>query len=168
MEKIMKVHFVDSKPKQYLYDKFTRSGINIVYNNQLEALRNCLLKKNSEKSVDGFFIVLNETPVNKKRHYGLINLEVIGHYDSNKRNLTPEWIRCALWRGDEEFGTFFDVILKKFGKNRKREHYTDMRKICTQILDECKKFADGYHDSELYDSTNILRDILTNMGRRCQ
>lgn len=50
----MKIHFIDSKPKQYLFDKFTTSGINIVHNNELEAFKSCLLKKNSEKSVEGF------------------------------------------------------------------------------------------------------------------
>lgn len=165
----MKIHFVDSKPKQYLFDKFTTSGINIVHNNELEAFKNCLLKKNSEKSVEGFFVVLNETPINKNKHYGLINLEVINHFNSNKRNLAPEWIRCAIWRGDDECGTFFDIILKKFGKkNKKREHYTDMRKICTQIIDECKKLADGYHDSGLYDAKNILRNLLSDKGPRCK
>ena len=163
----MKVTFIDSKPKQYLYDHLTQSGINIVHNKELEALRDCLRKKNSEKSVEGFFVVLNETPVNKNTHWGLVNLEVVSHYDSNKRNLAPEWIRCAIWREGEDIGTFFYVILKKFGKNKKREHYTDMRKICTQILDECKKFADGTHDSGLYEAKNMLRDLLTNRGRRC-
>ena len=164
----MKITFIDSKPKQYLYDHLTQSGINIVHNKELEALRDCLRKKNSEKSVEGFFVVLNETPVNKNNHWGLINLEVVSHFDSNKRNLAPEWIRCAVWREGEDIGTFFDVILKKFGKkNKKREHYTDMRKICTQILDECKKFADGTQDSGLYDAKNMLRDLLTNRGPRC-
>lgn len=164
----MKITFIDSKPKQYLYDHLTQSGINIVHNKQLEALRDCLRKKNSEKSVEGFFIVLNETPVNKNKHLGLVNLEVVGHYDSNKRNLAPEWITYAIWREGEDIGTFFNVILKKFGKkNKKREHYTDMRKICTQILDECKKFADGTHDSGLYEAKNMLRDLLTNGGHRC-
>ncbi len=163
----MKITFIDSKPKQYLYDHLTQSGINIVHNKELEALRDCLRKKNSEKSVEGFFIVLNETPVNKNKHWGLVNLEVVGHYDSNKRNLAPEWITCAIWRDGEDIGTFFNVILKKFGKNKKREHYTDMRKICTQILDECKKFADGTQDSGLYEAKNMLRDLLTNGGHRC-
>ena len=163
----MKITFIDSKPKQYLYDHLTQSGINIVNNRGLYAWRNCLLKKNSEKSVEGFFVVLNETPVNKNKHWGLVNLEVVGHYDSNKRNLAPEWITCAIWREGEDIGTFFNVILKKFGKNKKREHYTDMRKICTQILDECKKFADGTHDSGLYEAKNMLRDLLTNGGHRC-
>ena len=165
----MKVAIIDSKPKRYLYDKFIPEGINIVYNKELEALRDCLKKRNSEKSVEGFFVVLNETPVNKNKHWGLINLEVINHFNSNKKNQTPESVRCAIWRGDDEFGTFFDVILKKFGKkNKKREHYTDMRKICTQILDECKKFADGYHDSGLYDAKNMLRDLFTAKGPRCE
>jgi hypothetical protein len=164
----MKVYFVSSQPKQYLYNHLTQSGINIVHNKELDALRNCLRKKNSEKSVEGFFVVLNETPVNKNKHWGLVNLEVVSHYNSNKRNLAPEWIRCAIWREGEDIGTFFDVILKKFGKNKKREHYTDMRKICTQILDECKKFADGTHDSGLYEAKNMLRDLLTNRGRRCE
>ncbi len=163
----MKITFIDSKPKQYLYDHLTQSGINIVHNKELEALRDCLRKKNSEKSVEGFFIVLNETPVNKNKHWGLVNLEVVSHYNSNKRNLAPEWITCAIWRDGEDIGTFFNVILKKFGKNKKREHYTDMRKICTQILDECKKFADGTHDSGLYEAKNMLRDLLTNGGHRC-
>ncbi len=70
----MKITFIDSKPKQYLYDHLTQSGINIVHNKELEALRDCLRKKNSEKSVEGFFIVLNETPVNKNKHWGLVNL----------------------------------------------------------------------------------------------
>lgn len=83
--------------------------------------------------------------------------------------MAPEWIRCAIWRGDDDCGTFFDIILKKSGKkNKKREHYTDMRKICTQIIDECKKFADGYHDSELYEAKNILRNLLTIKGPRCE
>ena len=165
----MKITFIDSKPKQYLYDHLTQSGINIVHNKELEALRDCLRKKNSEKSVEGFFVVLNETPVNKNKHWGLVNLEVVSHIDSNKRNLAPEWIRCAVWREGEDIGTFFDVILKKFGKkNKKREHYTDMRKICTQILDECKKFADGTHDSGLYEAKNMLRDLFTAKGRRCE
>jgi len=164
----MKITFIDSKPKQYLFDKLIPEGINIVHNKELEAFRNCLLKKNSPKSVEGFFVVLNETPVNKNKHHGLINLEVVGHYNSNKRNLAPEWITCAIWRGNDDCGTFFDVILKKFGKNKKREHYTDMRKICTQILDECKKFADGYHDSGLYDAKNMLRDLFTAKGPRCE
>ena len=164
----MKVYFVNSKPRQYLYEHLTQSGINIVYNRELETLRNCLRKKNSEKSVEGFFVVLNETPVNKNKHWGLVNLEVVSHYDSNKRNLAPEWITCAIWREGEDVGTFFDVVLKRFGKNKKREHYTDMRKICTQILGECRKFADGTHDSELYEAKNMLRDLLTNRGRRCQ
>ena len=167
----MKITFIDSKPKQYLYDHLTQSGINIVHNKELEALRNCLLKKNSPKSVEGFFVVLNETPVNKNNHWGLINLEVVNHFDANKKNNTPESIRCAVWRGDENFGTFFDVILKRFGKkNKKREHYTDMRKICTQILDECKKFADGNCDAGLYEAKNVWRDLsalLMNGGRRC-
>ena len=163
----MKITFIDSKPKQYLYDHLTQSGINIVHNKELEALRDCLRKKNSEKSVEGFFVVLNETPVNKNKHWGLVNLEVVSHYNSNKRNLAPEWITCAVWLEGEDIGTFFDVILKKFGKNKKREHYTDMRKICTQILDECKKFADGTHDSGLYEAKNMLRDLLTNGGHRC-
>ena len=164
----MKITFIDSKPKQYLFDKIIPEGINIVHNKELEALRDCLRKKNSEKSVEGFFVVLNETPVNKNKHWGLVNLEVVSHYNSNKRNLAPEWIRCAIWREGEDIGTFFDVILKKFGKkNKKREHYTDMRKICTQILDECKKLADGTHDSGLYEAKNMLRDLLTNRGRRC-
>ena len=164
----MKVYFVNSKPRQYLYEHLTQSGINIVYNRELETLRNCLRKKNSEKSVEGFFVVLNETPVNKNKHWGLVNLEVVSHYDSNKRNLAPEWIRCAIWREGEDVGTFFDVVLKRFGKNKKREHYTDMRKICTQILEECRKFADGNCDSGLYEAKNMLRDLLTNRGRRCQ
>ena len=164
----MKITFIDSKPKQYLYDHLIQSGINIVHNKELEALRNCLLKKNSPKSVEGFFIVLNETPVNKNKHQGLVNLEVVSHFNSNKRNLGAEWIRCAIWREGEDMGTFFDVILKKFGKNKKREHYTDMRKICTQILDECKKFADGTHDSGLHDAKNMLIDLLNFKGRRCQ
>lgn len=169
----MKIHFVDSKPKQYLFDRIiTLSGINIIHNKELEAFKNCLLKKNSEKSLEEFFTVLHETPINvtpNKKHYGLINLEVISHFNSNKRNLAPEWIRCAIWRGNEDCGTFFDVILKKLSKkNKKREHYTDMSKICTQILDECKKFADGYYDSELYDAKNILKNLLTDKGPRCE
>ena len=164
----MKVAFIDSKPKRYLYDKFIPEGINIVYNKELEALRDCLRKKNSEKSVEGFFVVLNETPVNKNKHWGLINLEFINHFNGNKKNQTPESVRCAIWRGDDDYGTFFDVILKKFGKNKKREHYTDMRTICTQILDECKRFADGNSDSGLYDAKNMLRDLLTAKGRRCE
>ena len=163
----MKVSFISSQPKQYLYDKLVQSGINIVHNKELEALRNCLLKKNSEKSVEGFFVVLNETPVNKNTHHGLINLEVVSHYNSNKKNLAPEWIRCAIWRGDDDMGTFFDIVLKRFGKkNHKREHYTDMRKICTQIIEKCKKFADGDLDSGLYEAKNMLRDLLTGGGRR--
>lgn len=164
----MKIHFVDSKPKQYLFDKLTTSGINIIHNNELKAFKNCLLKKNSEKRVKGFFVVLNETPVNKNKYSGLINLEVISHFNSNKRNLAPEWIRCAIWRDNDELGTFFDIILKKFGKkNKKREHYTDMRKICTQILDECKMLAEGYYDSGLYNTKNILRNLL-DKGPRCK
>ena len=164
----MKVYFVSSQPKQYLYNHFTQSGINIVHNRGLDALRNCLLKKNSEKSVEGFFVVLNETPVNKNKHWGLVNLEVVRHYDSNKRNLAPEWITCAIWREGEDIGTFFDVILKKFGKkNKKREHYTGMREICTQIINECKKLGNGDYDSEFYESKNMLRDLLNSKGHRC-
>ena len=164
----MKIHFVYSNPKQYLFNKIiTLSGINIVHNKELDAFKNCLLKKNSEKSVDEFFEVLNETPVNKK-YSGLINLEVIDHFNGNKKNLAPEWIRCAIWRSDDDCGTFFDVILKKFGKkNKKREHYTDMRKICTQIIDECKKFADGYYDSGLHEAKKVLSNLLTK-GPRCE
>ena len=110
----------------------------------------------------------NLPTVNKNKHWGLINLEVVSHIDSNKRNLATEWIRCAIWREDEDLGTFFDIVLKKFGKNKKREHYTDMRKICTQILDECKKFADGNSDSRLYDAKNFLRDLFNAKGRRCE
>lgn len=164
----MKITFIDSKPKQYLYDHLTQSGINIVHNKELEALRDCLRKKNSEKSVEGFFVVLNETPVNKNKHWGLVNLEVVSHFNSNKRNLAPEWIRCAIWREGEDLGTFFDIVLKKFGKNKKREHYTDMRKICTQIIDECKKFSDGNSDSGLYDAKNFLRDLFNAKGHRCE
>ena len=50
----MKITFIDSKPKQYLYDHLTQSGINIVHNKELEALRDCLRKKNSEKVLKGF------------------------------------------------------------------------------------------------------------------
>ena len=169
MEHTMKIHVVNSKPKQYLFDKFTTSGINIVHNKELEAFKNCLLKKNSEKSVDGFFVVLNEMPINRNKHRSLINLEVISHFNGNKRNLTPESIRCAIWRDGDNYGTFFDVVLKKFcKKNKKREHYTDMRKVCTQIIDECKKLADGHYDSGLFYAKNIIEKLLTHKGSRCK
>ena len=44
----MRICFRDLQPKQYLNERFTRSGINIVKNKQLEQFKNCLLKKNSE------------------------------------------------------------------------------------------------------------------------
>lgn len=48
----MKIHVVDSKPKQYLFDKIiTMSGINIIHNKELEAFKNCLQKKNKEYCV---------------------------------------------------------------------------------------------------------------------
>lgn len=159
----MKVTFVNSKPEQYLYNHVTLPGINIVYNRELDALRNCLLKKNSPKSVEYFFVELNETPVNKNNPWDLINFKVISHFNSNKKNLAPEWIRCVIWRRNEDLGTFFDIVLKKFGKNKKREHYTDMKKIYTQIIDECKRFADGTYDSKLYEAKNILRDFLSDL-----
>ncbi len=153
----MKVYRISPEPKQYL-NKLTTSGINIVNNKGLEALKTCLLKKNSAKSVEGFFIVLNETPVNKNNR-GLINLEVINHFNSNKRNLSPEWIRCVAWRGEEELGTFFDIVLKKFGKNKKRLHYTDMKKVCTQIIDECKKLSEGKCDSGFYHFNKLVEEL---------
>ena len=72
---------------------------------------------------------------------------------------------ATIWQEGEDINTFFDFILKKFGKNKKREHYTDMRKICTQNLDVCKKFAYGTNYSGLYDAKNMLIDLLTNKGR---
>lgn len=166
----MKIHVVDSKPKQYLFDKIiTMSGINIIHNKELDAFKNCLQKKNPKKSVEEFFVALNDTPINKNGNYGLINFEVIDHFNSNKKNLTPEWIRCAIWRGDDEYGKFFDIILKKFGKrNNKREHYTDIKKISTQIIDECKKLADGYNNLALYGAKNTLKNLLTDQGPRCK
>lgn len=162
----MRICFRDLQPKQYLNERFTRSGINIVKNKLLEQFKNCLLKKNSEKSVEGFFIVLNETPVNKSNHNG-INLEIINHFDCNKKNLTPESIRCAIWRDDDDLGTFFDVVLQTFGKkNPKRKHYTSMRKICTQILNECKKLSDGDYDFGFLEFKNML-DKLSN-GHNCK
>ena len=155
----MKICFRDMQPKQYLYNRFTRSGINIVQNKQLEQFKNCLLKKNSPKSVEGFFIVLNETPVNKSNYNG-INLEIIKHFDCNRKNLTPESIRCAIWRDDDEFGTFFDVILQTFGKkNHKRRHYTSMKKICAQIIGECEKLSKGEYDFGFTQFKNMLRDL---------
>jgi len=62
----------------------------------------------------------------------------------------------------------FNVVLKKFGKNKKREHYTDIKKICTQIIDECKKSADGNFNSGLYDAKKFLRDLFNAKGRRCK
>lgn len=162
----MNVYPVNSQPKQYLYNLIP-SGINIVHNRGLDALKNCLLKKNSEQIVEGFFIVLNNASVNKNKHWGLINFEVINHFNCNKKNHAPEWIRCAIWREGDDLGTFFDIILQKFGKNGKRKHYTDIKKICTQIIDECKKFADGNYDSGLYEAKNLLIDLLTSKGRRC-
>ena len=155
----MRVCFRDSQPKQYLFDSFTRSGINIIKNKQLEVFKNCLLKKNSEKSVDGFFVVLNETPVNKTKN-NRVNLEIISHFDCNRRNKTPESIRCAIWRDNDDFGTFFDVILQTFSKkNPKRRHYTSMRKICTQILEECKKLSKGEYDFGFAQFKNLLMDL---------
>lgn len=162
----MRICFKDLQPKQYLNNHFTPSGINIVKNKELETFKNFLLKKNSEKSVDGFFIVLNETPVNKRKNNG-INFEIINHFNCNKRNLTPESIRCAIWHDNDEFGTFFDVILQTFGKkNHKRQHYTSMKKICTQIIGECEKLSNGDYDFGFQQFKNILMKL--SNGPRCK
>lgn len=164
----MKIAFINSKPKQYLYNNLTLSGINIVHNRELDALKDCFLKKNSPESVEEFFTKLHETPVNKKNPWGLINLEVISHFNSNKKNLAPERIRCAIWRRNEDSGPFFDIELKKFGKNKKREHYTEMNKVSEKIVDECKKLADGTYDSGLREAKKLVIDILKWPERMAQ
>ena len=91
---------------------------------------------------------------------------IINHFNCNKRNLTPESIRCAIWHDNDEFGTFFDVILQTFGKkNHKRQHYTSMKKICTQIIGECEKLSNGDYDFGFQQFKNILMK-LSNGPRR--
>lgn len=163
----MRVHFLDNLPKQYYYN-YSPSGINIVKNQYLERFKECLMRRNSEQSVEGLLTVLNETPINKNKHNG-INFEITGYYgiDATKslpQKFVPQSIRCSIWRDNDDYGTSFDITLQHYskGKNGKRKHYTSLENIFKQILKNCVILANGVYDYEMYQLNNLFRDLFNN------